>query len=43
MSLLTGNCTTEDLPSWEDYVDPIDGDYQPKEKRGLRQRHHRVR
>lgn len=31
MSYATGNCTEEDLPSWEDFVDPIDGDYKPKE------------
>jgi hypothetical protein len=36
MSLLTGNCTTEDLPSWEDYTDPIDGD---RRKNALRLRH----
>lgn len=33
MSYTTGNCTEEDLPSWEDFVDPIDGDLKPKEKR----------
>jgi hypothetical protein len=38
MSLLTGNCTTQDLPTWEDWVDPTD---PSKEKRGIRQRHHR--
>jgi hypothetical protein len=37
MSLLTGNCITDDLPSWEDYNDPINPD---KENNALRLRHH---
>ena len=36
MSYATGNCAEEDLPTWEDFVDPIDGDYKPKEHCGKR-------
>jgi hypothetical protein len=34
MSLLTGNCTTEDLPTWEYRSDPLDEQLKPKENNG---------
>jgi len=30
MSLLTGRCVDDSLPTWEDYSDPLDGDFKPK-------------
>ena len=34
MSLLTGSCTDDYLPTWEDRSDPLDEQMKPKEKRG---------
>jgi hypothetical protein len=36
MSLLTGKCTDESLPTWEDRSDPLDEQLKPKEKYGIR-------
>ena len=36
MSLLTGSCTTEDLPTWEDRSDRLDEQIKPKENNGIR-------
>jgi hypothetical protein len=34
MSLLTGSCIDDYLPSWEDRSDPLDEQMKPKEQRG---------
>lgn len=33
MSLLTGKCNDDSLPTWEDYSDPLDGESKSKKKK----------